>query len=64
MDTTQLLLTTAATLGVALVGLMAVVPAVMEARSASGTASGPPPVAKAGRPHRGGGHHWPVHLAV
>ena len=64
MDTTQLLITTCSTLGIGLVGLMAVVPSVMEARSASGSAAGPPPVHRAGRPHRSRRHHAPAHLAL
>ena len=64
MDTTQLLITVCSTLGIGLVGLMAVVPSVMEARSASGSAAGPPPVHGARRPHRSHRHHTAAHLAL
>jgi len=40
METTQLLITAATTLGVAVVGAMAVVPAALEAGSASGDLPG------------------------
>jgi hypothetical protein len=53
MDITQLLIAAGSTLGIALVGVMAIIPSVMEARSAHGSAATPPPVPTALRPrHR------------
>jgi len=60
MDITQLLITLGSTLGIALVGIMAIIPFVMEARSGSGGAT---PSARTSfwarhhifhRPHHGG----------
>jgi hypothetical protein len=54
MEITQLLIAAGSTLGIALVGVMAIIPSVMEARSASGSASSTPPVPTPLRPR----HHF------
>jgi hypothetical protein len=63
MEITQLLIAVGSALGIALVGVMAIIPSVMEARSASGSASSTPPVPTPLRPrhhffHRP--HHGPL----
>jgi hypothetical protein len=57
MDITQLLITAGSTLGIALVGVMAIIPSVMEARSASGSAPSTPPVPTPLRPRHRFFHH-------
>jgi hypothetical protein len=53
MEITQLLVAAGSTLGIALVGVMAIIPSVMEARAAGGSASSTPPVPTPLRPR----HH-------
>jgi len=60
MDISQLLVTVGSTLGIALVGIMAIIPFVMEARSGSGAAPTTPSVRTPFRSrHRI--FHWPHH---
>jgi hypothetical protein len=60
MDITQLLVTVGSTLGIALVGIMAIIPFVMEARSGSGGASTTPSARTSVR-SRHHIFHWPHH---
>jgi hypothetical protein len=57
MDITQLVLTLGSVLGIALVGVMAVVPSVMEAEASRGGAPVPPTAPTVLRPGRRGFHH-------
>jgi hypothetical protein len=65
MDITQLVLTLGSVLGIALVGVMAVVPSAMEAWSGRREAPVPPAAPTHLRPGRGARHHAaPVDLAA